>query len=71
MCMCVYAFAQKGGENMKVGQTPAEKKPSGMSRAAKDRHNAYQRKYTKENPEAKRAANKRYWEKPKRQKKDS
>lgn len=56
---------------MKIGQTPAEKKPSGMSRAAKDRHNAYQRKYTKENPEAKRAANKRYWEKRKRQKKDS
>lgn len=37
-----------------------------MSREAKDRHNAYQRNYTEENPEKKRAANKRYWEKKKR-----
>lgn len=51
---------------MRVGQTPAKKKPSGMSREAKDRHNAYQRDYTDKNPEKKRAANKRYWEKKKR-----
>lgn len=51
---------------MKVGQTPARKKPSGMSREAKNKHNAYQRKYTSENPEKKREANKRYWEKKKR-----
>ena len=48
---------------MKVGQTPARKKPSGMSRAAKDKHNAYQRQYTEDHPQKKREANKRYWEK--------
>lgn len=56
---------------MRVGQTPAEKKPSGLSRAAKDRHNAYQRQYTAENPQKKRDANRRYWEKRKRKKADS
>lgn len=53
---------------MKVGQDPARKKPSGMSREAKKKHNAYQRAYTKANPEKKREANKRYWEKKKREK---
>ena len=48
---------------MKKGQTPAKKQPSGMSRAAKNAHNAYQREYTADNPEKKREANKRYWEK--------
>lgn len=48
---------------MKVGQDPAKKKPSGMSRAAKNEHNAYQRSYTKTHRQAKREANKRYWEK--------
>lgn len=48
---------------MEVGQTPAKKKPSGMSKEAKRAHNAYQRKYTKANPQKKREANKRYWEK--------
>lgn len=48
---------------MEIGQTPRKKKPSGMSRAAKNRHNAYQRAYTKANPEKKRDANRRYWEK--------
>ena len=48
---------------MKVGQEPAKKKPSGMSRAAKNTHNAYQRNYTKNHRQAKREANKRYWEK--------
>lgn len=52
--------------HMKVGQDPARKKPSGMSREAKKKHNAYQRAYTKANPEKKREANKRYWEKKKR-----
>lgn len=50
----------------KVGQEIAEKKPSGMSRAAKDAHNAYQREYTKEHPKKKRDANRRYWEKKRR-----
>jgi len=53
----------KGGGTMKVGQNPAKKKPSGMSRAAKNEHNAYQRAYTKKHRQAKREANKRYWEK--------
>ena len=48
---------------MKVGQDPAKKRPSGMSRAAKNEHNAYQRSYTKKHRQAKREANKRYWEK--------
>ena len=48
---------------MKKGQDPAKKTPSGMSRAAKDAHNAYQRAYTKKHPEKKKAANKAYWEK--------
>ena len=48
---------------MKVGQTPRQKKPSGMSREAKDRHNAYQRKWNHDNPKKKREINKRYWEK--------
>ena len=34
-----------------------------MSRAAKNEHNAYQRSYTKKHRQAKREANKRYWEK--------
>ena len=34
-----------------------------MSRAAKNTHNAYQRNYTKNHRQAKREANKRYWEK--------
>jgi len=50
---------------MNKGQTPAKKRPSGMSRAAKNAHNAYQREYTEEHPEAKREANRRYWEKRK------
>ena len=53
----------EGGGTMKVGQEPAKKKPSGMSRAAKNTHNAYQRNYTKNHRQAKREANKRYWEK--------
>lgn len=53
----------KGGGTVKVGQDPAKKKPSGMSRAAKNTHNAYQRNYTKNHRQAKREANKRYWEK--------
>lgn len=47
----------------KVGQQYRKKQPSGMSREAKDAHNAYQREYTKNNPRKKREANKRYWEK--------
>ena len=50
---------------MNKGQTPAKKRPSGMSRAAKNAHNAYQREYTEEHPEAKWEANRRYWEKRK------
>ena len=53
----------KGGGTVKIGQDPAKKKPSGMSRAAKNTHNAYQRSYTKTHRQAKREANKRYWEK--------
>ena len=53
----------EGGGTVKVGQDPAKKKPSGMSRAAKNTHNAYQRNYTKTHRQAKREANKRYWEK--------
>lgn len=49
----------------KVGQTYRKRKSSGMSREAKDAHNAYQRKYTHDHPKAKREANKRYWEKRK------
>lgn len=50
----------------KVGLNHAEKQPSGMSREAKDKHNAYQREYTKEHPKKKRDANRRYWEKKRR-----
>ena len=50
---------------MNKGQTPARKRPSGMSRAAKNAHNAYQREYTADHPEEKREANRRYWEKRK------
>ena len=46
-----------------VGQTYRKKQPSGMSREAKDKHNAYQREWNKENPKKKREINKRYWEK--------
>lgn len=46
-----------------VGQTYRKKKPSGMSRQAKDQHNAYQRKWNKDHPKEKREINKRYWEK--------
>lgn len=46
-----------------VGQTPRKKRPSGMSREAKDKHNAYQRKWNKDHPKEKREINKRYWEK--------
>ena len=47
----------------KIGQTYRKKKPSGMSREAKNAHNAYQRKWNKEHPKEKREINKRYWEK--------
>ena len=54
----------KGGEDMaEVGQTYRKKKPSGMSRQAKDRHNAYQRQWNKDHPKEKREINRRYWEK--------
>ena len=57
-------FIHKGGDRMAtVGQTYRKKQPSGMSREAKDKHNAYQREWNKENPKKKREINKRYWEK--------
>lgn len=46
-----------------VGQKYRKKQPSGMSREAKDAHNAYQRNWNKKNPRKKREINKRYWEK--------
>lgn len=53
---------------MLKGQRPAKKKPSGMSRSAKNAHNRYQRNYTAQHPEKKRAANRAYWERKKREK---
>ena len=64
MVQCIQKEGCTGGEKMaSVGQTPRKKTPSGMSREAKDKHNAYQRRWNKEHPKEKKEINKRYWEK--------